>query len=117
MLVDRFSADWAATLAPDWSWLVGVTLLAEVAVALDAQEAMPPLTAHLEPYTGQLVIVASGIACEGAIDRYLGLLSAARGDHAEARRQLAWAVDVEEAADAPALAARSRSDLAALGGN
>jgi hypothetical protein len=68
----------------------------------------------LAPYAGRLAVVASGTSCEGAVDRYLGLLAAIRGDHATAIARFTAALALEDGAGAPALAMRTRLDLAAL---
>ncbi len=91
--------------------LTTLVLLAEVAAAFGDAAAARRLIAQLEPYAGSLVVVASGTSCEGAVDRYLGLLALTLGDDAGGRERLATAAALEHASDAPALAARTERDL------
>jgi transcriptional regulator with XRE-family HTH domain len=102
---------------PAWTWLVTAVLLAELAVRLKVNDALDGLDALLEPFAGQLVVVASGTSCEGAVDRYLGMIAAARGDHDRAEDHFDRALELETLARAPALVSRTeRERRRALGG-
>jgi len=83
--------------------------LAAVCVALLGDRSRAPaLRALLAPRRGQLVVVASGTSCEGAVDRYLGSLAAIEEDLDGAEAHFAAALALEEAAGGPALAVRTR---------
>ena len=62
----------------------------------------------LSPRRGQLLVVASGTSCEGAVDRYLGALEATLGDDPAADASFAAALALEEVVGGTALAARTR---------
>jgi class 3 adenylate cyclase/DNA-binding SARP family transcriptional activator/tetratricopeptide (TPR) repeat protein len=63
----------------------------------------------LQPYGGQLLVVAWGIYAPGAADRFLGMLAATDQDWDEAERRFAAAVDLEEAVSSTPLASRTRT--------
>jgi hypothetical protein len=124
-LVEADRVDDARTLLADiverlpasprtWTWVAALVVAAETAARLDDAGAAAAIEPLLVPYTGRLAVVASGTSCEGAVDRYLGLIAATRGDPAGAAARFAAALALEEAAGAPALAMRTRLDLAAL---
>jgi tetratricopeptide (TPR) repeat protein len=64
-------------LPRDANWLIGVTLLAEVAGALGDGTRAEPLYALLEPYAGRNVVVGRAATCNGSASRLLGILAAA----------------------------------------
>ena len=97
-----------------WNRVVTLALLAEVAVAATDLRLARQVEELLLPYSGTLIVVASGTSCEGAVDRYLGQLHAVLGDVSRARRELKRAIELERRADAPALRARSERVLADL---
>jgi hypothetical protein len=70
----------------DLAWTGALGLLTDVCVALDDRVRAPQLSALLAPYGGQLIVAATGVACPGAVDRYLGELAAVEGRRDEARR-------------------------------
>ena len=61
----------------DANWLIGVTLLAEVAGALGDGARADPLYGLLAPYAGRNVVVGRAATCNGAASRLLGILAAA----------------------------------------
>jgi class 3 adenylate cyclase len=86
-----------------------LALLAEVCAVLDDAHAAAVLYPLLEPYGGQLVVVASGAYCPGAADRFLGMLASLdprRSGRATAHFEAALAL--EGAIGAPPLVARTR---------
>jgi hypothetical protein len=87
---------------------VTLALAAECAALLQDAERAALLRALLDRRRGQLLVVASGTSCEGAVDRYLGALAGTGGDAAAAEDHFAAAVALEEAAGGPALAVRTR---------
>jgi len=64
-------------LPRDANWLIGVTLLAEVAGALGDGARAEPLYGLLEPYAGRNVVVGRAATCNGSASRLLGILAAA----------------------------------------
>jgi class 3 adenylate cyclase len=86
-----------------------LSLLAEVSARLGDAERAATLYTLLEPYGGQLVVVASGAYCPGAADRYLGILATVdRRRSAAAEPHFRAALALETAIGAHPLAARTR---------
>ncbi|MDQ1521158.1 MAG: hypothetical protein QOI55_2231, partial [Actinomycetota bacterium] len=98
----------------NWAWVAAVTVAAEAAARLAAAPAATVLEPLLAPYAGQLVVIASGTSCEGAVDRYRALIAATCGDDDTAARRFEAALALEDGAGAPALTVRTKIDFAAL---
>jgi hypothetical protein len=124
-LVEAGRADDAQTLLTDivdhlpgsprtWTWVAALVVSAEAAARLGDTSAAAAIEPLLVPYASRLAVIASGTSCEGAVDRYLGLLAATRGDVDRAAARFTAALALEVRADAPALAMRTRLDFAAL---
>ena len=94
-------------------WLPANAWLAETAARLGRWDACLELLERLEPYAGRIV-QAGFTGCWGAVDRYLGLLSAAVGRSEAARRQLDAALRLHQAIGAVALVRRTERDLGGL---
>ncbi|GAC1517501.1 MAG: BTAD domain-containing putative transcriptional regulator [Acidimicrobiales bacterium] len=92
----------------DWIRTATLTLCAETAALLDDRDAAAALEPELRPYAGQLVLVATGTHCPGAIDRFRGMLAAVLGDFDRAEAYLSSALVLEEQARTPPNAARTR---------
>jgi tetratricopeptide (TPR) repeat protein len=97
-----------------WTWVAALVVAADAAARLESESAAAVIEPLLEPYAGRLAVVASGTSCEGAVDRYRGLLAATRRDTAVAVERFEAALALEERVDAPASAACTRLDLAVL---
>ncbi len=96
----------------DWTWVASAIGAATAAVALrraDAAAAVEPL---LEPYSGQLVVIASGTSCEGPVDLYLALLAATLGRPRIARERFEAALALHRRVDGDALLVRTRREYA-----
>jgi hypothetical protein len=93
--LDRLGASDFATLPRDNTWLVGLALIAEACETVGHAEHAETVAAMLAPFASRH-IVSPIAAYVGPVNRYLGLLAAARGDHDEALALLA--VAREEAA-------------------
>ena len=96
------------------AWLITAAYLAEIARALDVTELAATLSPILAVRSGQAIVVL-GVACNGSIDRHLGLLSATLHDWdaaaAHFERALAMNRDLLES---PPLTARTQVDYAGM---
>jgi class 3 adenylate cyclase len=101
-------ADDLAAVPRDVVWSATLAQLTELAAGLDDAEAAAALRPHVEPFAGQLVVVAWGVFVAGAAERYLGMVDLVTGDAAAALRHLDAAVEQEEALGMTGLALRSR---------
>jgi class 3 adenylate cyclase/tetratricopeptide (TPR) repeat protein len=95
-------------------WLVTAAYLAETARACTAVELARSLYPLVSPWTGRAVTVI-GIACNGSIDRHLGLLAATLGrtDVAAAHFESALSMN-RDLLESPPLTARIKVDYAAF---
>jgi class 3 adenylate cyclase/tetratricopeptide (TPR) repeat protein len=64
-----------ADLPPDVAWLGTMTYLVDVCTFLEDRARAATLYQILKPFDGANVVVGSGIACHGALSRYLGALA------------------------------------------
>ena len=92
----------------DWIRAVSLAQLIETAAMLGTTDQLGALRAALEPYSGELVVVATGTHCTGAVDRYLGMAAAMLGDRAWAAAWLDAALALETRIGAPPLVERTR---------
>jgi transcriptional regulator with XRE-family HTH domain len=106
--LDRLAASGFADLPRTWTRPVTLALAAECAARVGDRARATLLHPLLAPRRGQLIVVASGTSCEGAVDRYLGALEATLGDDAAADTSFAAALALEEAAGGTALTPRTR---------
>ena len=97
-----------AALPRDATLSSGLANLAEAAALLDDVEAAEALYPHLLAYERQLLVVAWGVVCLGAVDRFLGMLDTVLGRYDDAERRFAAALDLEQRSDGAALATRTR---------
>lgn len=89
------------------AWGAVLGLLAEVAVETGSSHA-PALYEHLAPFRGRLLAATIGLACLGAADRYLGMLSATLRHWDAAEEHFERALAVEERIRGRALSPRTR---------
>jgi DNA-binding CsgD family transcriptional regulator/tetratricopeptide (TPR) repeat protein len=61
-------------------WLASLTYLADAASAVTHEGVAALVYPVLAPLTGTNVMIGHGVACYGAVDRYLGMLAATLGD-------------------------------------
>jgi transcriptional regulator with XRE-family HTH domain len=106
--LDRLAAHGFADVPRTWTRPVTFALAAECAVLAGDRERAAQLHPLLALRRGQLLVVASGTSCEGAVDRYLGALEATLGDHRAAEASFTAALALEEAAGGTALVPRTR---------
>lgn len=62
-------------------WVGSLTYLADACAAVGDVDLAAPVYAELAPLAGENVVIGHGVACYGAVDRYLGLLAAMLGEH------------------------------------
>ena len=102
-----------ADLPWDNDWLMGICLVADVAVRLKDTERAATLYALIEPYADR-----NGFGhpqfCTGSLARSLGLLAGALGRVEDAEQHFEEAIAVNERMGARPWAAHSRHDLARL---
>src|SRR5581483_11718371 len=67
-------------------WLATLTYLADACAVVGDAELAALVYHELSPLSGASVMIGHGVACYGAADRYLGMLSATMGDHDAAER-------------------------------
>jgi tetratricopeptide (TPR) repeat protein len=92
----------------DSMWTASLAYLAEVAGVLEDKARASTLYNLFVPHRGHLVVLSWGIACLGAVDRFLGILSAVLGHWETAEGHFKSALALEERVGAPPLAARTR---------
>lgn len=113
-LFDGLAADGFAALPRDGRWTASIAFLAEVCVALNDAPAAAALYHLLLPHAGHTLVPGNGSGCPGAADRYLGLLAATMGHWADAERDFADAIAINERTGGLAPLAHTRRDLAAM---
>src|SRR5215212_8654205 len=75
-------------------WLASLTYLTDACAAVGDEEFAALLLPELEPYAGTIVVVGNGVACYGAADRYLAMVSATLGDWEVAEARFDAALDL-----------------------
>ncbi len=96
----------------DFFWLATTQVVAELAVGLDRQDAIPVLFERLAPHRHLLGISASGSMVVGLVATTLGMLALAAGHHDSAVDLLEEAVARADEIEAPFEAVRARRLLA-----
>jgi hypothetical protein len=87
---------------------VALAYRAEVAISLGRAAPAKAIYDDFLPWSGQIVIGGMGEGCQGAADRYLGMLAAAGGRWEEADGHYRRALALELGLRAPPLVARTR---------
>jgi hypothetical protein len=90
------------------SWAAVLALFSEIVAAGREPRHAQFLYELLEPFGGRLVSAVLGLACLGAADRYLGMLSATFGDWESAATHFDRALVLEERIRGTALVLRTR---------
>ena len=83
-ILQELAARRFAEIPPDGDWMITVTLLTELAIALEDRGAAEQLYELLAPYERQNVVIGLGAVCLGSSCRYLGGLARVMGDRARA---------------------------------
>ena len=106
-VVESFGPDLSvvqSALAPS----IVMALLSEAVGRLGDHSRAEQLQAMLQPYRGQLIVVAWGACVLGAADRYLAMLADTTGDWRQADELFQAALNLEESVGAVPLATRTR---------
>ncbi len=104
-------------LPQDGNWLTAMTLLGELCFELGDADRAATLYRLLEPFGALNVVIGIAVVCQGSAERFLGLLAAAAGREADARRHFERALLSNEALRAPVCLAHTQLDYArVLGG-
>jgi DNA-binding CsgD family transcriptional regulator len=98
----------------DGRWHYALVYLTEVSAAFGDAARAPMLYQAMLPYAGRNIVLGTGIACCGAADRYLGLLSATMGRWSEAQQHFENALAMNEHIGARPALAHTRHDYAAM---
>lgn len=108
-VLDDLLHDGLGALRQDASWSVLLALLAEAIALTGAADLTQPVYDALLPYSGQALVMATGVFCFGAADRFLAMLTplTAGGDTRSAVQRYEAAIALERRLQAPALTARS----------
>jgi tetratricopeptide (TPR) repeat protein len=101
-----------ASIPEDLFWLVTLDHAAKVAARLGDHERCESLYEKLLPFAGEIVVAGAAVAVHGAIDRTLGLLAAACGDHRRAVEHLRDALRINREIGATAINAYVTAELA-----
>lgn len=109
--LESMTLEMDAILLDDELTLGTLAVLALASGVLGAGNAADLLWARLAPFQRQNVIFGVGGLFLGSVAHYLGLLAAAKDDHAVATNQFEHAVSSHEGAGARPLAAKSRYEL------
>jgi DNA-binding SARP family transcriptional activator len=102
--------------APDPFRRIGLAVAVELAAHLDRPDGVAPLVADLGASSGQLLVIAAGVATLGPVDRYRGLGAALLGRRAEGLRLLHRAAKQADRLGLLPWAVMARADLVGLGG-
>jgi DNA-binding winged helix-turn-helix (wHTH) protein/tetratricopeptide (TPR) repeat protein len=76
---EAYAADDFRGLPKGLNWTFGLAVLAEVCAALGDAARAARLHELLHPSAPRTVVLGAGVACLGAVDRFLGLLAGTRG--------------------------------------
>jgi tetratricopeptide (TPR) repeat protein len=108
---DELSRDRFSALYRDNEWLLGTSLASEACALLDDAESAAILYEQLLPFAGRHAI-GHAEGSVGAVDRYLGLLAATRGELDAAIGHLEHAIVLNDSMGARPWTAHSQHDLA-----
>lgn len=107
---ELLTADQFRSIPLDIVWLNAMTYLAETCSILGDREGATFLMNALTPYAGRMALIDRGLACKGAVHRFLGLLAATAGDLESASRHLRHALAQHESMAARPLLERTRRE-------
>ena len=108
LVVDRLVAEDIGHRAKETGFGSALAMLAEVAASVGTRAQAASIHDQMTPFAGRLLTTMLGVACLGAADRYLGMLSTTIGRWDEAEAHFDRALAIEERARGHALMARTR---------
>jgi eukaryotic-like serine/threonine-protein kinase len=112
-LLERFAGDDLSAIPRDANWFAAASLLGEAVAMLDDKRRAGLLYDELLPFAGHLIVVGRASACNGPIDRVLGLLAGTRGRIDDAIEHLEKGIEISlRVGDQPGLTL-GRVELAA----
>jgi FXSXX-COOH protein len=106
--LDRVVAEGLRRREAETGFGSAVGMLAEVTASVGTPAHAAALHDRLTPFAGQLLTVVLGLACLGAADRYLGMVTTVLGQWDEAAAHFERALAIEERARGHALLPRTR---------
>jgi DNA-binding SARP family transcriptional activator/tetratricopeptide (TPR) repeat protein len=112
-LADELAAHDYGDIPRDGDWLIAMTMLSDVAVALADTHRAGLLYEELLPYKRSNVVVGVAVTCLGSVSRYLGKLATMLGRSDDAAAHFERALEVNQALQAPVLVAHTQLDYAA----
>jgi hypothetical protein len=110
----RLVASGRQELPRDWLWLLPMTLLADVCVAVGDEASGRLLIAALAPYEARVAVLGHGIATTGSVAGPLGRLEALIGDYRAAEDHLRLAIETDTCMRAQPALVRAQRALATL---
>jgi FXSXX-COOH protein len=106
--LDRVVAEGLRQRETETGFGSALAMLAEVTASVGTPAHAAALHDPLTPFGGQLLAIVLGLACLGAADRYLGMITAVLGRWDEAAAHFERALEIEERARGHALLSRTR---------
>ncbi|MDP9188218.1 MAG: protein kinase [Actinomycetota bacterium] len=94
--LDRFAGDGLSVIPLDANWLPAMGLIGESAALLGDVERSRAIYEELLPYAGRVIVVARAAACNGPVDRVLGLLAQTSGRRDRAVQHLGDAIEISK---------------------
>ena len=95
-------------------WLASLTYLTDACAALGDQAAAAMVYPELEPLAGANVMIGHLVACNGAADRYLGMLATTLGEWDRAEGHFERALELNRRMGAPTWHAHTAYEYARL---
>jgi len=95
-------------------WLASLTYLTDACAALGDQTTAAIVYPELEPLAGANVMIGHLVACNGAADRYLGMLAATLGEWERAEEHFERAIELNRRMGAPTWLAHTAYEYARL---
>jgi class 3 adenylate cyclase len=92
--LERFAAQDFSVLPRDVNWFPAMSLLGEAVAAVGHDEIAGRVYEQLLPYEGLVIVIARAAACNGPVDRVLGMLARTMGRLDDAERHLSNAVEI-----------------------
>jgi eukaryotic-like serine/threonine-protein kinase len=92
--LERFAGDDFSAIPRDTNWFAAMSLLGEAIALIGDTERAERAYEELLPHAGLVIVIARAAACNGPVDRVLGMLAMVLGRHDDAERHLESAVEI-----------------------